>query len=222
MLSLIATLQQADPRLIGEIERLGSAVWLLAVAAVVVGTISLAALIASFTTMRQASRLLGKLENQLERLAPRTEPLIEKITALATDARDTTDTVRRRVNDVMDTVSDINGSLRDAARAAEVRVREFSAVVDVVKHELEEALMDTAATARGIQATSRALRGEHDPRAHDDEGAHGPPAQPDQLALLEAGELEDSPAVRRARATATPAPPRAETQRTRDDDGGDR
>jgi uncharacterized protein YoxC len=220
VLSLIATIQQTDPQLVSEIERLGSALWMLAISAVIVGTLSLAALVASLWMMFSASRLINNVQKQVERLAPRTEPLIEKVTALATDARDTTDSVRRGVTDLMDTVNDINGSLRSAAEAAETRVREFSAVVDIVKHELEEALMDTAATARGIQATSRALRGEPGPPAREQEPEGL--THPEQLALLEAGELEDSAPVRRARATAVPARPRADAHaRTRGEDGGE-
>jgi hypothetical protein len=62
------------------------------------------------------------------------------------------------VNDVMDTVHDVNRSMRRAAEATEARVRDFAAVLQVVQEEAEQILLDTAATARGLHATAESLR----------------------------------------------------------------
>jgi hypothetical protein len=59
----------------------------------------------------------------------------------------------------MDTVNDLNRSLRKASGAAEERVRDFAAVLDVVQEEAEQILLDSAATARGLHATAESLRG---------------------------------------------------------------
>jgi hypothetical protein len=129
---------------------------------------------------------------------------VEKITALATDARDVTDTVRRRVTDLMDTVADVNHSLRELTKSAELRVREFGAVVDVVKGEAEELLIEGAATARGIHTTVEALR-------------RVPPPTPAGAPASVAAE-EDAPPVRRSRRNSAPAPRVAHADRAEDED----
>jgi methyl-accepting chemotaxis protein len=114
----------------------------------VVGLFAVISLLVSLFAHRTANRVIGSLERHVDRLAPRVEPLLENLTRLANDSRDVTESVRRRVNELMDTVADLNRSLKHAGKAAEVRVREFAAVLDVVKEEAEEVLLDTAATAR--------------------------------------------------------------------------
>lgn len=169
---LLVALQQTDA-VAAQLDRMAVPLLVLAIAAVVVGVFSVIALVASLWTMRSAQGLLKSVEAQLTRLAPKTEPLIEKMTRLTDDVRGVSDTVRRGVNDLMDTVADVNRSLKSAARAADIRVREFGAVLDVVKSEAEEVLLDTAATARGLHATAAVLRGSR--QAADPENVAGLP-----------------------------------------------
>lgn len=151
-------LAQADPRVAAELQQMGTALIIIAVAAVLFGLMCIGVLIAGFRLMRAITKLTDKLEHQIDQLSPRAAPLIDRVTAVATDAHDVTDNVRRRVGELMDTISDLNHSIREASHAAEVRIREFAAVLDVVKEETEELLMDTAATARGLHRTAEALR----------------------------------------------------------------
>jgi methyl-accepting chemotaxis protein len=141
-----------------ELEQMSTALIIISVGAVLFGLMCLGILIAGFRLMRSITGLVKKVEQQIDQLAPRAGPLVDRVTNLATDARDVTDTVRRRVTDLMDTVEQVNQSLKTASRAAELRVRDFVAVLDVVKAEAEEVLIDTAATARGIHRTAEALR----------------------------------------------------------------
>jgi methyl-accepting chemotaxis protein len=141
-----------------ELEQMSTALIIISVGAVLFGLMCLGILIAGFRLMRSITGLVKKVEQQIDQLGPRAGPLVDRVTNLATDARDVTDTVRRRVTDLMDTVEQVNQSLKTASKAAEVRVRDFVAVLDVVKAEAEEVLMDTAATARGIHRTAEALR----------------------------------------------------------------
>jgi uncharacterized protein YoxC len=158
LMSLVSTLQQQDA-IVAQLDRMGTALVILAWSMGVVGLMSLVAIVLSLYTMRTASRLISAIEGQINRLAPKTEPLVEKMTRLADDASAITDMVRRRVGDLMDTVADLNGSMKGARREAEKRIREFAAVLDVVQTEAEQLLLDAAATARGVQVTAAALRG---------------------------------------------------------------
>lgn len=158
LMSLVSMLQQQDA-IVAQLDRMSTALIVLAWSMGVVGVVSLVAIVVSLYTMRTASRLLATIDEQVKRLAPRTEPLVEKLTRLADDARGVTDLVRRRVTDVMDTVGDLNGTIRDARRETEKRIREFAAVLDVVQTEAEQLLLDAAATARGVQVTAAVLRG---------------------------------------------------------------
>jgi uncharacterized protein YoxC len=193
-----AVLQQTD-LIAAQLDRMATMMMVLAISAVIVGLLSAVTLIISLMTMRSASQLMKSIESQIERLAPKTDPLIEKLTRLTDDARGVTDSVRRRVTDLMDTVSDLNEALRGAHRAADTRVREFAAVLDVVQAEAEEVLLDGAATARGFHATAEALRGAQPsrhgvPRHAMDPRAQGG-AQPDGADDVEPAEADAAPAI---------------------------
>lgn len=141
------------------LDQIATALTIIAVSGVVVGLFAVVSLVASMFALRSANRAIGTMERHIDRLAPRVEPLIDQVTRLADDSRHVTDTVRRRVHDLMDSVDDLNRGLKQATQAAEIRVREFAAVIDVVKEEAEEVLIDTAATARGLQSAAEKLRG---------------------------------------------------------------
>lgn len=212
MMALLTVIQQTDA-VAQQLDRIGTMMLVLAIAAVAVGLLSVITLLFSLMTMRSASKFMKSVEAQIERLAPKTDPLIEKLTRLTDDARGVTDSVRRRVDDLMHTVADVNDALRNAHRAADERVRDFAAVLDVVQAEAEEVLLDGAATARGFHATAEALRGaarppfrggpRHamDPAAHaaegeevlDDDETDGKPAPPKE-SLAEEAEPETADA----------------------------
>jgi len=165
LMNLAAAVQQQDA-IVAQLGRMSTALVILAWSMGIVGVLSVVAILVSLYTMRTASRLLATVEAQINRLAPRAEPLLEKVTRLADDARGISDVVRRRVNQLMDTVGALNDSVVDARREAELRIREFAAVLDVVQTEAEHLLLDAAATARGVQVTAAVLRGVR-PRAAD-------------------------------------------------------
>ena len=155
----LLVLQQPEAAAVAaQLDRIATALTVMAVSGVVVGLFAVISLLVSLFAHRTANRVIGSLERHVDRLAPRVEPLLENLTRLANDSRDVTESVRRRVNELMDTVADLNRSLKHAGKAAEVRVRELAAVLDVVKEEAEEVLLDTAATARGLHAAAEALR----------------------------------------------------------------
>jgi methyl-accepting chemotaxis protein len=158
-MELLLIAQQPDAVAVAaQLDRIALFLKIIAITSAGVGLFAVISLVASLFALRSANRVLATMEKHMDRLAPRVEPLIEKVTRLADDSRDITDSVRRRVNDVMDTISDLNRRLRSAGEATEVRFREFAAVLDVVREEAEEVLLDTAATARGIHTAAAALR----------------------------------------------------------------
>ncbi len=158
-MELLFIAQQPDAAAVAaQLDRIASILRFIAIASAIVGLFAIISLIASFFALRSANRVLATMERHVDRLAPRVEPLIEKVTRLADDSRDITDSVRRRVNELMDTVGDLNRGLRKAGQVTELRFREFAAVLDVVREEAEEVLLDTAATARGIHTAAEALR----------------------------------------------------------------
>jgi uncharacterized protein YoxC len=157
MLSLIA-LQQADSLLLDHVARIATAQTILMIAIVILVGLAVAGAILSYTTMKTLGRTLKSLEKVINELAPRAEPLLDGATRVAVDAAAITESVRRRLNDILDTVEDVNGRLRTVTDAAEQRVRNFGAVMDVVQGEAEDMLLGAASTARGIHTTARALR----------------------------------------------------------------
>lgn len=160
-MTAIATfaLAQVDPGLAAQVGRIATAQIVMAVTMVLIGLAVISAGIAAVMALRAVNRLIKRIERSVEQLTPQVQPLIERATRIATDANDISDKVRRRVNEVTDTIDDLNRNVRKAAAGTEQRVRDFAAVLDVVQAEAEEILLDTAATARGLHATAESLRG---------------------------------------------------------------
>lgn len=121
--------------------------------------LALAAAVMSYSTLKTLDRTLGALEKVIDELAPRAEPLIDGLTRVAVDSAAVTDIARRKLNDVTDTVEDLNLRIRRLADAVEQRVQDLGAVVDIVQTEAEEILLDAASTARGIHHAAQRLRG---------------------------------------------------------------
>ncbi len=158
-------LLQIDPGLGLPLERIAWAQIVIAVAMVLIGLVIIGIGVLSVSTIRSANRVLGQVEKSIERLTPHAEPLLDKAARIASDASDVTDTVRRRVNELMDTVHDLSRSLRGVGAGAEERMQAFIAVLDVVQEEIQQLMLDTAATARGLHATAESLTGTASPRA---------------------------------------------------------
>ena len=149
---------QTDPALTDVLNRIAIAQTILAVVALVLVLAAGIGLLLSMRTLKRLGRTLQSLDKVVDELAPRAEPLIDGLTRVAVDTAAVTEAVRRQVNDVLDTVEDVNGRLREATEAAEQRVRQFGAVLDVVQTEAEDMLLEAASTARGVHTAARALR----------------------------------------------------------------
>lgn len=157
-MTIAAFMLQLDAASVEYLARLATVQTVTMICMVIFVALALAAAVMSYSTLKTADRTLAALEKVIDELAPRAEPLLDGLTRIATDTAAVADVARRKLNDVADTIEDVNLRLRRLADAAEGRVREFSAVVDVVQAEAEEVLLDAAATARGIHHAAQRLR----------------------------------------------------------------
>ena len=114
--------------------------------------------IGGLIALRTWIRFLHSVERAVERLSPHVEPLLGHATRVAEDASELTRAVRTSVEEMTGTLGEVNQRLRSAVHAAEDRVRQFGRVVDVVQEEVEDLLLDAAATARGVHVAAEALR----------------------------------------------------------------
>jgi uncharacterized protein YoxC len=103
-------------------------------------------------------RMMKDARRAVNRLSPKAEPALDRARRVLDGVSGTVENVRARVQDISDTIEEFNDSLRSTRAGAEERVRELTVVLDVVREEAQELLLDTAATARGIHATAEALR----------------------------------------------------------------
>jgi uncharacterized protein YoxC len=154
---------QVDPELVDAIARIATMQTIAAVATVIVGIALLGAALGALRVLGSVRALVRTLERNIDRLAPRADPVIEGARRIVDDLKDTTAAIRRQTDDVAATARDINRALRDATREAERRVRELAAVLDIVQEETEALLLDGASTARGIHAAAARLRGDLPP-----------------------------------------------------------
>jgi uncharacterized protein YoxC len=155
---MATTLSQTDPELLHALGRIATAQTIMMIVALLFVLLAIAAGVLSYNTMKTLDRTLNALEKVVDELAPRAEPLIDGATRVAVDAAAITDSVRLKVNDLLDTVEDVNGRLRTVVDAAEQRVREFGTVLDVVQNEAQDLMLDAASTARGVHEAAQALQ----------------------------------------------------------------
>ncbi len=134
-----------------QLDRIAWAQMVMAICMAVVTLALLGAVVAAFMLVRSVRR-------QVKALAPRAEPLLSAANKVAADATDLSGAVKERAEEVLKTVQDLNGRLRELATETEGRVREFGAVLDVVQDEAREILLDAASTARGVHTTAEALQ----------------------------------------------------------------
>ncbi len=128
--------------------------WSQMVMAVCLAVVTLALL----ATVVSAFMLIRSVRQQVKALTPRAEPLLTAANRVATDAAALSTAIKGRGEEVLNTVQDLNGRLRELAKETEGRVREFGAVLDVVQDEAREILLDAASTARGVHKTAEALQ----------------------------------------------------------------
>lgn len=120
-------------------------------------------------------------------------PLLATARRVADNLDAASATIRADIDAIHGTVTEANTGARAAVRAADRRLRRLSGVVGAVEEEIEAALVDVVAAARGVRAGASALRG-----------------------LMGVGDRDGHPA-----ASARPRPSRADASRGGERDGAD-
>jgi len=157
-LATVAAVLVQDAALAAQLDRIAWSQVVMAIGMAVVALTILGIGIAAFLLFRAVRKLIGTVEAQAKALAPRAEPLLTAASKVAADATGVSGAVKERADEVLQTVQELNGRLRELATETEERVRDFGAVLDVVQAEARDLLLDAAATARGVHTTAEALQ----------------------------------------------------------------
>jgi len=157
-LATVAAVLVQDAALRAQLDRIAWSQVVMAVGMVVMTLTVLASGVAAFLLFRAVRRLIATVEAQAKALAPKTEPILTAVGKVTSDASTLSTSVKERVDEVLETVKDVNGRLRELVTETESRVREFGAVLDVVQAETSQIMLDAAATARGVHTTAEALQ----------------------------------------------------------------
>jgi methyl-accepting chemotaxis protein len=156
---LVAALQ-ADPQLLAQLDRLVWAYWLTAAATLLIALIAVGAALMGLQTMRRVAHLLETADRMTDQIAPHAKPLLERAEQITEEVGRMAHRASSEYEALHETLHRANEGLRALVEEAEARARRFGAVVELVQTEAEDVLVDAASTARGVQATARALRGE--------------------------------------------------------------
>ncbi len=111
-------------------------------------------------SFRRAAR---RLEGLAERVHDDLRPLIEHATSVVDDVHHVTQSVRKDMTEVEETIAAANERVRAAMETTEQRVQDFNALLEVVQGEAEELFVSSAATLRGVRSGAAALTGRGGP-----------------------------------------------------------
>lgn len=151
---------QLDTAAMDAIRSIAIAQMIMAAVMIIIGLIAIGGAIVVLLELRSARRLLHNLGDTVAELKPRLAPLIDRTIHITSDVAGMTDNIRRRIDDLLFTVEQLNRIVKRGGNMAEERMARFAEVLDVVQTEAEDLLLDAAATARGVHETARQLRQE--------------------------------------------------------------
>jgi hypothetical protein len=107
-------------------------------------------------------RSLNKVEAALDTIGRDARPVLDRARAIGENLNFIAKSVRKEVDQVGETISFANERLEDAILAAEERVQELSALIDVVQGEVEGTVLTATSTLRGIRTGAKMLRRRRD------------------------------------------------------------
>jgi len=136
-----------------------------AVSTILLTVVVLGGLIALVNGIIQVRKLSRAVTEVLERLERDAGPVVDRAKSVAENVDFITAAVRTDVQKVNESVARLNDRLKEASERMEERIRDFTALVEVLQAEAEDLALDTAAAVRGVQAGTRSLAG----------GSKGPP-----------------------------------------------
>lgn len=92
-----------------------------------------------------------KVSDMLDKIYGDINPLMRHASAIADNADYISTAIRVDIQQVSQTVAAVNQRLQQAASAAEARINQLNALLEVVQEEAESAFVRTASTIRGVQ-----------------------------------------------------------------------
>ncbi len=129
-----------------------------AIATVVVALIAVGFVVVALPLIRQASRTGAAVERFLNLVQKDSKPLIEDARSMVSEANRAVIKLRAEIDGVVETSQDIRTRVGNAADAAESRLLDLEALLDVVQEEVEETVLDVAAALRTTRRGSTILR----------------------------------------------------------------
>jgi len=129
-----------------------------AIATVVAALIAVGLAVFALPLMRQASRTGAAVERFLDFLEKDSKPLIEEAKSVVSEANRAAIKIRSEIDGVVETSQDIRTRVRNAADAAEGRLLDLEALLDVLQEEMEETVLDVAAALRTARRGSTILQ----------------------------------------------------------------
>jgi len=108
--------------------------------------------------INKITRRLRSVDRALGEIGRDARPVLDRARAVGENLNFIVMSVRKEVDRVSDTISVANDRLEDALEAAEERVQELGALIDVVQGEVEDTLLTATSALRGIRTGARMLR----------------------------------------------------------------
>jgi hypothetical protein len=108
--------------------------------------------------INKITRRLRSVDKALDEIGRDARPVLDRARAVGENLNFIVMSVRKEVDRVSDTISIANDRLEDALEAAEERVQELGALIDVVQGEVEDTLLTATSALRGIRTGARMLR----------------------------------------------------------------
>lgn len=142
----------ADPGLLGKVTTVASAVLTLTIIALAVAVIPAA------WNFRKSYK---KVSDMLDKVYGDVNPLMRHASTIADNVDYISTSVRVDIQQVSKTIAAANQSLLKAVQAAEARLNQLNALLEVVQEEAESAFVATASTLRGVRTgINQAFEGE--------------------------------------------------------------
>ncbi len=108
--------------------------------------------------VNKVTRRLRSVDKALNEIGRDARPVLDRARAVGENLNFIVMSVRKEVDRVSETISVANDRLEDALEAAEGRVQELGALIDVVQGEVEDTLLTATSALRGIRTGARILR----------------------------------------------------------------
>lgn len=108
--------------------------------------------------INRITRRLRKVDKALDEIGRDARPVLDRARAVGENLNFIVMSVRKEVDRVSEMISIANDRLEDALEAADERVQELGALIDVVQGEVEDTLLTATSALRGIRTGAKILR----------------------------------------------------------------